>query len=128
MFTQGPGITRPVIEFASRSSRGVFQVIPLFCMMALFVSPCLAQIPIPNAQPLPPGQDPNARKQGSTIKVDVGLVVLHTTVLDDRGKFADGLKAENFRVFEDKVEQKVTNFSPTNAPLTIVILVEFAKR
>jgi hypothetical protein len=42
--------------------------------------------------------------------VDVNLVVLHTTVLDDRQRFADGLKEENFRVFEDKVEQKLAVF------------------
>ena len=58
--------------------------------MALFVAPCVAQIPIPTPQPPPPGQDVNAGKQGSTIKIDVGLVVLHTSVIDDRGKFADG--------------------------------------
>jgi len=124
MFTQRPGITRPVIEFASRGSHGFFRLILLFCVMALFLSPGLAQIPIPNAQPLPPGQDPNAGKQGSTIKVDVGLVVLHTTVLDDRGKFADGLKAENFRVFEDKVEQKLSTFKREDVPVSMGLVID----
>jgi hypothetical protein len=103
---------------------GFFRLILLFCVMALFVSPGLAQIPIPNAQPLPPGQDPNAGKQGSTIKVDVGLVVLHTTVLDDRGKFADGLKAENFRVFEDKVEQKLSTFKREDVPVSMGLVID----
>ena len=124
MFTQRPGITRPVIEFASRGSHGFFRLILLFCVMALFLSPGLAQIPIPNAQPLPPGQDPNAGKQGSTIKIDVGLVVLHTTVLDDRGKFADGLKAENFRVFEDKVEQKLSTFKREDVPVSMGLVID----
>jgi len=56
----------------------------------------------PNSQPLPPGQSPNSGSQDPKIRVDVNLVVLHTTVLDDRGRFADGLKEENFRVLEDK--------------------------
>jgi len=43
-----------------------------------------AQIPIPNAQPAPPSETSNSG-QGQSIKVDVNLVVLHTTVLDDRG-------------------------------------------
>ena len=124
MFTQGPGITRPVIEFTSWSSYGFFRLVLLFCLVALFVSPGLAQIPIPSAQPLPPGQVPNAGKQGSTIKVDVGLVVLHTTVLDDRGKFADGLKAENFRVFEDKVEQKLTTFKREDVPVSMGLVID----
>src|SRR5262249_16138897 len=42
-----------------------------------------------NTQPAPPGQQ---QGPGASIKVDVNLVVLHTTVLDDRGKFVDGLK------------------------------------
>ncbi|HXJ04037.1 MAG TPA: VWA domain-containing protein [Candidatus Acidoferrum sp.] len=124
MFTQGPGITRPVTEFAFWSRRAFSRFILLFCLTALFVSPCLAQIPIPNAQPLPPGQDPNAGRQGSTIKVDVGLVVLHTTVLDDRGKFADGLKAENFRVFEDKVEQKLSTFKREDVPVSMGLVID----
>jgi VWFA-related protein len=84
----------------------------------------LAQLPIPNAQPLPPGQDPNAGKQGPGIKVDVSLVVLHTTVLDDRGKFADGLKVENFRVFEDKVEQKLATFKREDVPVSMGLVID----
>jgi hypothetical protein len=30
---------------------------------------------------------------------------LHTSVLDDRGKFVEGLTQDNFRVYEDKAEQ-----------------------
>jgi len=40
------------------------------------------------------------------IQTQVNLVVLHTSVLNDRSIFVPGLKQENFRVFEDKVEQK----------------------
>ena len=49
-------------------------------------------------------------------------------VTDKKGNFIPNLTAKNFRLFEDNVEQKITNFSPTTAPLTIVILVEFAIR
>ena len=90
----------------------------------MFAAPCFAQIPIQNAQPLPPGQDSNTDKQGSTIKVDVGLVVLHTTVLDDRGKFADGLKADNFRVYEDKVEQKIATFKREDVPVSMGLVID----
>ena len=124
MCMQGPGTTRPVTERAVFSLRSFAQLVLLFCVMALSLSPCFAQIPIPTAQPLPPGQDPNAGKQGSTIKVDVGLVVLHTTVLDDRGKFADGLKVESFRVFEDKIEQKLTTFKREDVPVSMGLVID----
>ncbi len=124
MSTQGPGTTRRVTERAVFSLRSLALLVLLFCVMALSLSPCFAQIPIPTAQPLPPGQDPNAGKQGSTIKVDVGLVVLHTTVLDDRGKFADGLKVESFRVFEDKIEQKLATFKREDVPVSMGLVID----
>lgn len=61
-----------------------------------------------------------------TLAVEIELVNLDVVVTDKRGNLIPNLTAKNFRLFEDKVEQKITNFSPTTAPLTIVILVEFA--
>jgi Ca-activated chloride channel family protein len=82
----------------------------------------LAQIPIPNAQPAPPEQATGG--QGSNIKVDVNLVVLHTTVLDDRGRFAEGLKQENFRILEDKVEQKLAVFKREDVPVSMGLVID----
>lgn len=124
MFTPRPDITRRATELALLGSRRLSSVFLTLCVAGLFTAPCFAQIPIQNAQPLPPGQDSNAERQGSTIKVDVGLVVLHTTVLDDRGKFADGLKAENFRVYEDKVEQKIATFKREDVPVSMGLVID----
>jgi Ca-activated chloride channel homolog len=79
-------------------------------------------VAIPNSQPAPPNQDPN--RQGGSIRVDVNLVVLHTTVLDDRGKFVDGLKQENFRVFEDKAEQKLSVFKREDVPVSMGLVID----
>jgi Ca-activated chloride channel family protein len=91
---------------------------------AVLAFPCFAQIPIPNSAPPPPGQDSSIPKQGSSIKVDVSLVVLHTTVIDDRQRFADGLKPENFRVFEDKVEQKLSVFRREDVPVSMGLVID----
>jgi VWFA-related protein len=91
----------------------------LVCAVALAG---FAQIPIPNAQPKPPGQSDVG--QGPSIKVDVNLVVLHTTVLDDRGRFAEGLKQENFRVLEDKVEQKLAVFKREDVPVSMGLVID----
>jgi VWFA-related protein len=61
-----------------------------------------------------------------TLAVEIELVNLDVVVTDKRGNFIPNLTQKNFRVYEDKIEQKVTNFSPTTAPITIVMLVEFA--
>ena len=71
----------------------------------------------------PPGEKPD---DNFTLAVEIELVNLDVVVTDKKGNFIPNLTAKNFRLFEDKVEQKITNFSPTTAPLTIVILVEFA--
>jgi Ca-activated chloride channel family protein len=97
----------------------------LFCAIAILVSSASAQLPVPTRPPPPPpGQDANAGKQGSSIKVDVNLVVLHTTVLDDRQRFADGLKQENFRVFEDKIEQKLSVFKREDVPVSMGLVID----
>jgi VWFA-related protein len=101
------------------------RVFALFlALIAVFTSCAFAQIPIPTPVPPPPGQDPNAGKQGSRITLNVDLVVLHTTVIDDRQRFADGLKPENFRVFEDKVEQKISVFKREDVPVSMGLVID----
>jgi Ca-activated chloride channel homolog len=93
--------------------------------IVVFASSALAQIPVSNpSPPPPPGQGNNSGKQGATIISRVNLVVLHTTVLDDRQRFADGLKAENFRVFEDKVEQKLSVFKREDLPVSMGLVID----
>jgi VWFA-related protein len=95
------------------------------CVLALFASAASAQLPVPTqAPPPPPGAGVSAGKQGASIKVDVSLVVLHTTVLDDRQRFADGLKNENFRIFEDKVEQKLSVFKREDVPVSMGLVID----
>ena len=102
----------------------VFCFAVILCALVFGVSQASAQIPVVNPQPPPPGQNSSAEKQGSTIKVQVNLVVLHTTVLDDRGRFADGLKQENFRVLEDKVEQKLSVFKREDLPVSMGLVID----
>lgn len=72
----------------------------------------------------PAGDKP---EENFTLSVDIELVNLDVVVTDKRGNFIPNLTQKNFRVYEDKVEQKVTNFSPTSAPLTVVMLIEFSR-
>ncbi|PYT40563.1 MAG: hypothetical protein DMG45_16645, partial [Acidobacteria bacterium] len=113
---------------ATKSFRSFFNSLRYACLLAcgiaLFASTAFAQIPVPSTPPPPSGQDVNAGKQGSSIKVDVNLVVLHTTVLDDRQRFADGLKSENFRGFEDKVEQKLSVFKREDVPVSMGLVID----
>jgi VWFA-related protein len=61
-----------------------------------------------------------------SLRVDVPLVNVDVTVLTKDGQFIPNLKKDHFRILEDGVPQKISNFSLTEAPITAVLLVEFA--
>jgi VWFA-related protein len=56
--------------------------------------------------------------------VKVELVSLFATVLDAQGKLVTGLAEEDFLVFEDGVQQKISQFSRDYVPLSVVILLD----
>ena len=62
------------------------------------------------------------------IKVDTALVQVPVLVTTKDGQFIPGLKEGNFRVFEDGVPQRITKFEISQAPITAVLVVEFASR
>jgi Ca-activated chloride channel homolog len=59
-----------------------------------------------------------------TLAIDVDLINVNVAVSDPFGKYLVDLKKDNFRIFEDKVEQKITNFSPVDAPFCIGLLLD----
>lgn len=52
------------------------------------------------------------------------MVVLHATVTDAKGQFVSDLKPNNFRVFEDKIEQKISVFSHEDIPVTMGLVID----
>src|SRR3954467_8004867 len=61
-----------------------------------------------------------------SLRVDVQNVQVPVLVTTKDGGFVPGLKKENFKVMEDGVPQTITNFTVSEAPITAVLLVEFA--
>src|SRR6202171_2413456 len=61
-----------------------------------------------------------------SIKVDVPLVSLDVLVTTKDGQTIPGLKKENFKITEDGTPQQISTFNQTEAPITAVLLVEFA--
>ncbi len=78
----------------------------------------------------PPETAPKPRKvEGMpefSMRVDVPVVTVPVTVLTKDGQFIPGLKRDNFRVLEDGVAQNISGFTQAEAPITAVLLVEFA--
>ena len=63
-----------------------------------------------------------------TIAVDVPVVTLDVIATTKNGDILTGLKKENFKVFDEGAPQTITNFAPTDAPITMVIVMEFSGR
>jgi len=61
-----------------------------------------------------------------SLKVNVPLVNVDVLVTTKDGQFVPGLKKENFRVAEDGVPQAVSKFAVSEAPITAVLLIEYA--
>jgi VWFA-related protein len=97
--------------------------------------PILAQAPAgqqPSSQPpvqQAPATSPQEPQQGGvSISVEVPIVTLDAVATTQHGDLITGLKRDNFRIIEDGQPQTITNFAPTDAPLTIVMLMEFSSR
>ena len=62
-----------------------------------------------------------------SLKIDVPEVTVDVGVLLEKThQFVPGLKPMNFRVYEDGVAQKVTGFKRVEAPITALMICEFA--
>ncbi len=76
----------------------------------------------------PPQEQKKEKPEGEfQLSVEVPLVNVDVVITDNNGNFLDGLRRENFRVLEDGVPQTITNFAPTDTPITMVLLIEFSK-
>src|SRR5947209_14828521 len=82
----------------------------------------------PPVQPkaAPPQQKP--QEAGASIAVEVPVVTLDVIAATNHGDLLTGLKKENFRVIDDGVAQTISNFGSSEAPITIVMLMEFSSR
>ncbi len=90
--------------------------------------------PAPDQTQTPPAQSPTpANRPGENpprqsdvqarITVNSNLVILPVTVKDKKGELVPDLKRDEFRVFEDSIEQHVDMFTAEAFPLSMVRLL-----
>jgi len=58
------------------------------------------------------------------LRVETTLVVIPVSVTDASNRFVLGLEKQNFKLYEDGVEQKVKQFAGEDAPLSVGLLVD----
>lgn len=103
----------------------IFRCLVLALLVVTLVVPA-GELRAMQSQQQPPKQPPPGQPEYA-ISVDVPLVNVDVVITDNNGNFIPGLKKENFRILEDGVPQTITNFAPTDAPITVVLVIEFSK-
>jgi VWFA-related protein len=80
-------------------------------------------IPSKTGQPkLPDDRTPSGVQM--KLRVDTTLVLIPVTVTDSMNRFVLGLQTNDFRLFEDSVEEQVVHFSSEDAPLSIGLVFD----
>jgi VWFA-related protein len=82
------------------------------------------------AAPAPPTGQAPAPPQGEqrsgnySIQRDVNLVVLHASVVNQRGQFVPALPQTDFKVYEDKVEQMISVFRQEDVAVSMGLVID----
>jgi Ca-activated chloride channel family protein len=63
---------------------------------------------------------------GESLHVDVDLALVNVSVIDRQNRFITGLEPDNFRIFEDNIEQEVVNFSSEDVPISIGVIFDLS--
>ncbi|HWF88555.1 MAG TPA: VWA domain-containing protein, partial [Pyrinomonadaceae bacterium] len=61
---------------------------------------------------------------GDVIKVDTTLVTIPVSVMDRDGRYVPNLQKEDFRIWEDGVEQEVAFFQSVDKPFSVVLMLD----
>jgi len=86
-----------------------------------------------NLAPIPSKLSPKAAKGNdetadANFKVESNVVSVDVQVVDQQGNPIPGITRDKFRILEDNVPQTLTQFSVTEAPMTVAMVIEFSGR
>jgi VWFA-related protein len=62
--------------------------------------------------------------EGDVVRIDTNLVTVPVSVSDRDGRFVPGLRSEDFRVFENGIEQRIAYFEPTEKAFTVALMLD----
>jgi Ca-activated chloride channel homolog len=79
----------------------------------------LAQVSSPST-----GHSVRSNPADKAIHVDVELVLVNVAVTDPEDRLVTTLQKENFRLFEDNVEQEIVTFSHEDAPISVGLIFD----
>lgn len=72
----------------------------------------------------PRAEAPENERITPNLRVDTNLVLVPITVTTPLNQIVTGMEKENFRLFEDKIEQDITYFASFDAPISIGLVFD----
>jgi VWFA-related protein len=129
-------------------SHSFFSVVVLLLLVGLIVSPVLSQSrrqpptsnekknkrpsdtqkPGDQQEPLPPDIVPTKPQDIEKVTIATQIVNVDAVVYHKKsGQIVTNLKKPNFAIFDNGVQQEITNFSTPEAPITVAMVVEYSK-
>jgi VWFA-related protein len=72
----------------------------------------------------PQDAGPEEVGEGDIVRVDTTLVSIPVSVMDRDGKYIPNLRKEDFRIWEDGIEQRVAYFGSTEKPFTVALVID----
>src|SRR5688572_16830958 len=61
---------------------------------------------------------------GDVLRINANLVSVPLTVMNRRGQYVVDLRQNDFRVYEDGVEQTIVHFSNVDHPFSVALLID----
>ena len=101
---------------AARIGRATIAASAALCLLS-------AQVAV-DARPTPAAKEP--ARTGVNLRVDSRLVLVPVSVCDPQNRPVTGLEKEHFKIFDDKVEQTVTQFAMEDEPVAVGLVFDIS--
>jgi Ca-activated chloride channel homolog len=62
--------------------------------------------------------------EGSVVRVSTSLISVPAVVMDRNGRYIGNLRKEDFKIYEDGVEQNLAYFAPVDKPFTVALMLD----
>ena len=113
-------------------NEGMRSIAVAFLHLAILVN-SIAVVPAQSAQrdkkrspsrTLPKSQRPPSQEPDDVLRVTTNLVTIPVSVRANNGTYLFDLRKEQFRIYEDGVEQEIGHFSSVEQPFYVVLLID----
>src|SRR5687768_5894965 len=74
----------------------------------------------------PTSNAPQKVSEDDVVRVNTNLVTIPISVRADNGTYLFDLRKEEFRIYEDGVEQEIAHFASVEQPFYVVVLIDIS--